>query len=221
MIPYSPAIQLRDNSWVAVYKIYVLKNPSSGEVFYVGQTSMELKNRLSGHISGNSGNPVKDSVIKDIISKGEKPIIESVETIMGTCYIDKMMVNEREIFWIKYYKAQGVALLNVSITSPDAECREYKTYLRSIQQGQSAYKYYYCGQTYGGLHVYDEKKMNADGFRLPEPKVGAERILPEGYNPWNNPRWLNLIGNKKDEFDKYTYEHVYKDTDPNYYDDDY
>jgi hypothetical protein len=220
MIPYSPTLALQE-SYVLIYKIYILKDPITQSIFYVGQTYSELQTRLNGHISGNSGNEEKQALIKSIIDRGEKPIIEAVETIMGFCYIDKMLVNEREIYWIKYYKSQGVKLLNSALMNDDAECREYKTYLRAIQNRQTSYHYYYCGQTYGGVKVYDEKKLNADGFKLPTTTSQPYDAHDECYNPWNNPRWREKIGNKRFEGDDYTYEFVYRDTDPKYYDEDY
>lgn len=168
ILPYSPNLALQ-KSYVAIYKIYVLKNPRTDEIFYVGQTSQELPIRLLGHIheSGES-NPEKREYIKTLMDQGFRPLINPIETIMGICYIDKLLVNEREIFWIKYYKSQGVRLLNAAIMHNDAECKDYKTYLRSIKAGQSSYHYYYCGITHGGHQVYDVKKMKADGLRLPE-----------------------------------------------------
>lgn len=176
MIPYSPLLHLVE-SYEAVYKIYVLKDPFTGEVFYVGQTSMDLGTRLSGHLSTNSGNILKSEFIKSITSRGSKPIIEAVETIRGLCYIDKMIVNQREIYWIKFYKAQGIKILNSALMASDAECKEYNEYLAAVRSGQSSYRYYYCGKTKGGISVYDEEKLKADGFKLPVTDKPKEKIV--------------------------------------------
>lgn len=174
---YSPTLVLKE-SYVALYKIYILKNPFSGEVFYVGQTLQELQTRLTGHIHQSGDvNQQKNEYVADIISKGAKPIIEAIETIPGTCRIDKALVNDREIYWIKYYKSSGIRLLNIASTHDDAECREYKDYLRSIKAGQGHYNYYYCGTTYGGHEVYDERKMQADGFSLPPEESSIIKIV--------------------------------------------
>ena len=167
-IAYSPNLSLKD-SHVAIYKIYVLKDPFSNEVFYVGQTFQELSGRLSGHISdAGASNQTKKQYIKEIIERGSKPIIEAVETIRGTCYIDKLFVNDREIFWVKYYKSKGVKLLNAALMHDDAECKDFRSYLRHIKEGQTEYRFYYCGTTHGGHAVYDEARMNLDGFILPK-----------------------------------------------------
>lgn len=206
MIPYNPVLPLQ-GSYVAIYKIYVLKDPLTQDIFYVGQTEQELQIRLSGHLNESRGvNPRKREKIDSIVGRGEKPLIESVEVIRGTCYIDKMMVNEREIHWVKFYKLQGVELLNAALMANDAECKEYKTYLKSIQKGESSYRYYYCGKTYGGHPVYDENRMNADGFRFPDQKkevliTPADEGIPE-----------------EDFVEKHTYHPCYRDTDPHLYD---
>lgn len=176
MIAYSPTLMLLE-SYVAIYKLYTLRNPFTKEVFYVGQTKMSLSTRLSGHISGSESNKAKNDYIQSIVDQNEKPIIEEIETIAGTCYIDKLFVNDREIFWVKYYKSRGVKLLNSAIMSDEAECKDYKHYLASIKAGQGHYKYYYCGKTPGGHQVYDEKRMKADGFRLPTPSQPAIKIV--------------------------------------------
>ena len=42
----------------------------------------------------------------------------------------------------------------------------------------------------------------------------------EEYNPWQNERFLEKAGNLKDKHDRLSYVPCYRDTDPNYYDDD-
>lgn len=177
MLAYTPTLALSE-SWVALYKIYVLKNPFTNEVFYVGQTKMELSTRLTGHVheSGVSNKP-KYEYIQSMVDAGKRPIIEEIETISGTCYIDKMFVNEREIFWVKYFKSRGIKLLNSAIMHDTAECYEYKAYLKSIKVGESSYHYYYCGKTHAGYEVYDERKMKADGFCLPIPDPIPPKII--------------------------------------------
>jgi hypothetical protein len=226
VLAYSPLLYLVE-SHVAIYKIYVLKNPFTQDVFYVGQTMQEIEMRLVGHLVLSETNKEKVAYIQDILAKGEKPIIESIETIAATCYIDKMAVNEREIYWIKYYKSLGCSLLNKSVTDPNTKCREYHTYLSSIKQGKSSYHYYYCGKTAGGIRVYDEKRLLADGFKMPSPKpkdnpMPGKYTSESDYNPWENERFLKLIGYKRDYEDPFTYDHnAYRDTNQNYYDDDY
>ena len=217
LLAYNPTLFLTD-SHVATYKIYRLRNPIINEIFYVGQTMQDLQTRLSGHISETGANREKINYIKDIIDKGEKPLIEEVETIHSRCYIEKESVSEREAYWIKHYRGIGCKLLNVANPSSYV----YRSYLASLRKGESSYHYYYCGKTVGGYDVYDEKRLLADGLSFPTEKIHYESpYQPQEYNPWENERFIKKIGNKRYSDDYYTYELVYKDEDPNYYDDDY
>ena len=176
-LAYSPTLTLL-NSLVAVYKIYVLKDPFNDEVFYVGQTQQELNTRLAGHLGESRGvNPQKRAKFDEIIQKGGKPLIEAVETINGTCYIDKLHVNNREFHWIKYYRSRQARLTNAMLMTDQSGSKDYQHYLRSIKEGQGYYKYYFCGTTPGGHEVYDEKRMRADGFKLPDSPPEPVKIV--------------------------------------------
>ncbi len=88
--------------------IYVLKDPISLEIRYVGQTSRKLKSRLSAHLLDAKKNKNYHNVnwIKSLIKDNLVPIIESIEE----CALDKL--NEREIYWIAFYKNLGYNLTN-------------------------------------------------------------------------------------------------------------
>jgi hypothetical protein len=169
MLPYSPTLQLIE-SYVGIYRIYTLKNPTTNEIFYVGQTMQGLNTRLSGHISETgASNREKILYIKSIVEAGNKPIIEAIEVISTKCYIDKIMVNERELYWIKFYKDKGCNLLNKAGIYSQGSSSEYRGYLASLKRGETHYHYYVCGKTYGGHEVYDEQRLRADGFVLKMP----------------------------------------------------
>ena len=195
VLAYSPTLGLIE-SHVGIYKIYVLRNPTTEEIFYVGQTKMPLEIRLSGHISETGANRDKINYIKEILESGKRPIIEAIETIATTCYIDTMAVNEREIYWIRYHKSLGCNLLNKAATAPDTKCREYHGYLTAIKKGETSLNYYYCGKTAGGYKVYDEAKLKADGFRLrePEPVQGKIIGIEHYYNPLEYDKYRLKVG---------------------------
>ena len=96
-------------------KIYTLYNPISKDIFWVGQTAGELEVRLKGHIRESEENAVsnKREIIKSIISLGEKPIIEEVESFTCNSINDKILINYMEEYWIGQYKAWGFPLQNV------------------------------------------------------------------------------------------------------------
>jgi len=187
ILAYTPTLGLVE-SHVGIYKIYVLRNPITEEIFYVGQTKMPLEVRLSGHISETGANREKIHYIQAILETGQKPIIEPIETIATKCYIDTMAVNEREIYWIRYHKSLGCNLLNKAATAPDTKCREYHGYLSALKKGETSWHYYYCGKTAAGYKVYDEAKLKADGFRLrreDKPSDISEAHRQRAEHPYN------------------------------------
>lgn len=87
--------------------IYILRDPETKQVRYVGQTT-NTKSRLSNHLykSKNPNNHCQ-CWIKSILSKGLKPIMEVIEECEENYQI-------REIFWISYYKEHNCNLTNIS-----------------------------------------------------------------------------------------------------------
>ena len=88
--------------------IYVLKNPDTNEIRYVGKTSKDLNRRLQQHIyesESEQRNKRKNWVAK-ILKGGKIPIIEEIDF----CTWEDSQ--EKEIYWIKYYKDLGLDLVN-------------------------------------------------------------------------------------------------------------
>jgi GIY-YIG catalytic domain len=199
ILAYSPKLELAE-SFAATYSIYILKNPLNNEVFYVGKTTKELKVRLSGHLSDSGTDGLKGQYLKTIIDNKEKPIIEAVETIYGICYVDKLKASEREYYWIRHFKNNGSPLTNVQGMEENAACVEYKEYLDCIKNKKTSWHYYYCGKTKYGIKVYDEERLNEDGFVLPNE---THEMLPTDSE---TTKYQSLI----------TYEKIYDDENPNY-----
>lgn len=91
--------------------IYVLKDESSA-VFYVGKTSTPQKRfkRHVAHVKYGSHYPVHNKLRKVISAKGNTDdIYEIIESNILQGKID-----EREIFFIKFYKSQGCKLKNLT-----------------------------------------------------------------------------------------------------------
>lgn len=85
--------------------IYVLKDPETGEVRYVGKTKLTLEQRLKGHINEKNKN-YKCNWIKSLKAKDLVPIIESIERVSDETWA------EREVYWIQYYKELDAKLVN-------------------------------------------------------------------------------------------------------------
>lgn len=174
MVAYSPELKF-NKEHIKTYQIYVLKDPSTLEVFYVGRTERALEVRLAGHLSESeeAPNQQKRNRIREILAKGARPLIEQIEIIHGTIYADKIYAAHREANWIWHYKDAGNTLLNSFIPSKKVKS-EYTTYLEHKQVGQFVYRYYHCGKTFCGHDVYDIERIKADGFQVytknvPEP----------------------------------------------------
>lgn len=212
-LAYSPTIYLVE-SHVACYKIYTLTNPINNDIFYVGQTVLSLQERLYGHLNQTGGsNRDKINYIKEILSQGLKPIIKEVETIHTKCYIDKASVNERENYWIKYYRSIGCVLFNIATPKN----YEYQSYISSIKRGETSTHYYYCGKTAGGYSVYDEVKLKADGFSLwskAQPDYKAEERYEHPYNPLEYDKYRLKVGLPEIERPNYSINRVTTDVFP-------
>lgn len=91
-------------------QIYVLKDPNTNEIRYVGVTSREkLKDRLSQHVSGAKifkNRPVY-VWFNQLLREGLKPIIEKVTDI------DENVWADAERYYIDYYRKLGCNLTNV------------------------------------------------------------------------------------------------------------
>lgn len=91
---------------IKIVRIYVLKDPRTGEVRYVGKTIKKLIHRLSDHCSATKETNRKCNWIRSLLKIGLKPIIEEIEI----CFMSNWA--KREAYWIQYYKGIGCQLTN-------------------------------------------------------------------------------------------------------------
>jgi hypothetical protein len=87
--------------------IYTLKHPTTNQIRYVGQTN-DPKRRLNRHINNSRTFKDKRHISNWIRSISCSPIMDIVEIC------DYLVRNEREEYWINYYKEQGFDLCNSS-----------------------------------------------------------------------------------------------------------
>lgn len=86
--------------------IYVLKDPRTDEVRYVGKTSQKLDRRLGQHLRDKKNNH-RCHWIQYLVRDGLKPILDVIETVpAGEDWV------EREMYWIAHYKEIGARLVN-------------------------------------------------------------------------------------------------------------
>lgn len=94
--------------------IYLLKNPITKQVIYVGQT-INPKDRLRSHLSEARRCKRKiNKMVLEILEAGSQPVME----ILEKC--DQYNWKEREQYWIKYYFEDGNDLGNIGRGGGDA-----------------------------------------------------------------------------------------------------
>ena len=88
-------------------KIYSLKDPITLEIKYIGKTIRKLEQRLAQHYhSPNRHNYYNACWINSLKIKELKPIIELIDLVSDNEW------EEKEIYWIKYYRDLGFKLTN-------------------------------------------------------------------------------------------------------------
>jgi hypothetical protein len=87
--------------------IYVLKDPTTNEIRYVGQTN-DLKRRYYRHLQVSRDLKDTRHISNWIRSLSNKPIMETIEIC------EESNRNERELYWIDYYSTNGCDLCNHS-----------------------------------------------------------------------------------------------------------
>jgi hypothetical protein len=109
-------------------KIYILKDPITLEIKYVGQTSLTLYRRLTRHVS-ESLNRVKDTPktkwIKELIQKELCPIIELIEITEEP--------NKRESYYLNKYKN---TILNNELDSNYSKPNSKSVYCLCLEPGK-------------------------------------------------------------------------------------
>lgn len=85
--------------------IYVLKDPKTDEIRYVGKTKRDINKRLTQHIF-DKRETQKYFWILQLKNEGLKPIIEVIEFCTDNDW------SEREIYWIQHYKDLNCNLTN-------------------------------------------------------------------------------------------------------------
>ena len=89
--------------------IYVLKDPETKEIRYVGKTVSSLQKRLKQHIyDTKKSKNHRSNWIKSILNKNLIPEIEEIDNCIW------LESQEKEQFWIKYYKDLNYNLVNAT-----------------------------------------------------------------------------------------------------------
>jgi len=89
--------------------IYVLIDPRDNQIRYVGKTN-NIKTRLTEHCTPRNlkNNTYKVNWIRSVLNYNLRPILKVIEQC------DESNWQEREIYWIKYYRDLGYDLTNAT-----------------------------------------------------------------------------------------------------------
>lgn len=88
-------------------KIYVLIDPRTGEIRYVGATSKTLEQRLYGHLKVRSTGH-KGRWVEQLRRQGLSPRVSLVQEVTVACW------QEAERYWISYFRSVGCNLTNMT-----------------------------------------------------------------------------------------------------------
>lgn len=93
------------------YSIYVLINPITDKLFYVGKTEQKIEKRLAAHLCDHA-NPKgsrspKNRAIIEILTQNKLPVVKEVDSVYGLSN-----ALELEKFWIKKLYKDGHPITN-------------------------------------------------------------------------------------------------------------
>jgi hypothetical protein len=149
------------------YKIYVLKCPISDEIRYVGVTIGTLNGRLSHHIytANNNKTTYCAKWIYSLLKINKRPVIELVEEC------EKEQWEERERFYIKYYKLTGCNLTNIKEGGTGSiVCRNKNGIQRSIEAHEK--RVYLFNKDFSLFKVFESQIKCADYLNCHSSAIG-------------------------------------------------
>ena len=102
-------------------KIYILIDPNTNKIRYVGMTKLSLKHRLSLHLKEKLKVTHKSHWINSLKRNKQEPIIQQIDSSNN---LEELC--NKELYWIQYYLNEKESLTNYITTfSP----RPYKSFL--------------------------------------------------------------------------------------------
>lgn len=117
--------------------VYVLIDPFDKQIKYVGSTVCRLSGKLATHLHDSKRQShLVAQWIQNLIAKGLKPIIESLET-----HSNEQQLREAEEFYIRYFHYIGVPILNVTYIRksdrPKTLSEEHRNKLSKAKEGKA------------------------------------------------------------------------------------
>jgi len=167
--------------------IYGLLCPYDNIIKYVGQSTQYPKTRLAQHRNDNRYNTQKSNWIKKIIKLGLKYELKLI--ILENCQVD--LLNEKEKYWILYYKNNGYELKNCT---DGGDC-EYRVVSEDTKQKMSKN---IKGKTLGRKLHEELKKLISEKRKGYKSTEEAKKNISEGLRRY----YLNKNGIIKKDIPK-------------------
>jgi group I intron endonuclease len=153
--------------------IYILKDPETDLVRYVGQTVVLINKRYAQHIyNWKRSKTYVNCWIKSLAVKGLKPVIEIIED-----GIPREDLNTRESDYIKLFKALGATLCN--LTSGGSGLNNFKPTQESKDKRLESLKTSESWKVRNQRHsqiIRDLHKIKIVGFRKPHSSESKLQI---------------------------------------------
>lgn len=146
--------------------IYGIQHPITKDLKYIGKTSNKLNDRLSYHL-WYAKRPGKKNIvyawIKSLLDKGLRPEIYLIEECAESA------ANDREIYWIKFYRDSGINLKNVQ-NGGDGQPKGYQFKKRHVPEKGKTPEHLkaYVGQAFG-------KRSDESKIRMKKAQSGIQR----------------------------------------------
>jgi len=133
-----------------VYFVYVLIDPRTDEVAYIGITD-DVHGRLLDHLRSSNDSSVKDKWVHRLRNMNLTPIMKVVEVVNA-----RKAAEEREKYWIHYYLSQGVPLTNVRLPTETPDVEVWKNISEPIKLMDTPHSYYVYVLAYPDDYYYDD-----------------------------------------------------------------
>jgi group I intron endonuclease len=202
-------------------KIYKLIDPRNNLVMYVGKTCMALKKRMYTHYYvARDGKTDKDYWIKELQILGYNPIIELIEEV------DNSIWQEKERYWIAYYKSINPDILNICIGGSIGGVflsLEKQQQVILLQSGIKSKPVYQLTKDYNIVKLHKSCKAASRDLNTPDTNIGTS-ARSVGKKSAKGFLWIYFDDYKKWQLskpcDSYTKDYSYLNSEVSQYDKD-
>ena len=175
------------------YCIYILVDPDTFEVFYVGETN-NFERRKSQHLEGSD--QLSGYKVKMLKAENKLPIVEVIEH----CHSDEAALMS-EISWIRHFISVGAPLLNSQNFNSAYDRQKAHKKMGSVldqvtggKYGKDGLRHVANGRTYhnqGAQHATGNPVTQVKGPFSPGEKEQLRKMHSKRMKPWDMARVLN------------------------------